>query len=282
MAPRRRAARRPARRRRPTRRTRRARVPRGMPRLMMKPYTFTFTTRPNVLSSGQVPTSELTFSGTGLTNCTQLPLSGSTNVTTSSGSLSNLVQSSTNFLNTFDFGIATAFRLSDIYHFIQFSSSFDAYRINSVTCICEYLHNAFQAQDSSSIAGATMPTMYYYPDQDDAVVPTALDQVVSKQGVKMVQFGRKGQTIYKFKIKPRTSTLMAGSENTTAPTSNGTNINRAGQWLNCQTPDVPHFAMKWYMTDVQLPPSGGGASNQQCWRWTFKYNVSFRAPLNTS
>lgn len=264
------------------RRVRRTRVPRGLPTGMMKPYTFTFTTRPCVLSSGQVPTSDLTFSGTGLTNCTQLPLSGSTNITASSGSLSNLVQSSTNFANTFDFGVATAFRLSDIYHFIQFSTSFDAYRINSVTCICEYLHNTFQAQDNSSFISGPTPTMYYYPDQDDAIVPTALDQVVAKQGVKMVQFGRKGQTIYKFKIKPRTSTMMAGSQNTAAPTAIGTTINRPGVWLNCQTPDVPHFAMKWYMTDVYLPPSGAGAGNQQAWRWTFKYNVSFRAPLNTS
>lgn len=279
MPIRRRRARRPSRR---IRRTRRTRIPRGVSRAVMKPYTFVFTTRPCVLASGQVPTSDLAFSGTGLTNCVQLPLFGGTNTTSSSGSLSNLVPSSTNFLNTFDFGIATAFRLSDLYHYMQYASVFDAYRINSVTCICEYLHNSFTAQDNTGFATSTTPTLYYYPDFDDAVVPTNLDTVVSKQGVKMVQFGRKDQTIYKFKIKPRTNTLMAGSENTTAPTANGTNINRPGQWLNCQTPDVPHFSMKWYMTDVLLPPSGAGAGNQQAWRWTFKYNISFRAPLKTS
>lgn len=280
MPIRRRRARRPS--RRPVRRTRRTRIPRGVSRPMMKPYTFTFTTRPCILSSGQVPTSDLTFTGTGGTNCVQLPLFGSSNITASSGSLSNLVASSTGFLNTFDIGIATAFRLSDLYHYLQYSTVFDAYRINSVTCICEYLANTVYAQDATGISSGSLPTLYYYPDFDDYVVPTNLDTVVSKQGVKMVQFGRKGQTMFKFKVKPRTNTLMAGSQNSTAPTANGTNINRPGQWLNCQTPDVPHFSMKWYMTDVHLPPSGAGAGNNQAWRWTFKYNISFRAPLKTS
>lgn len=222
-----------------------------------KSYTFQFKPAPQVLtanlSAGSVQFSTAAGAGTA-------PLSN--------GKL--VIQPSSNGLSSFhDVMCASSFILADLASAPTYTGLFDAYKIRKVTMNIEYLNN--QSTVSSS---GLMPTLYTYWDQDDDAIPATVNDVTRRTGVKKFQFGHGSKTNYSFSIKPTIGTAL--STNTGGLIAAG--IQKAG-WINCTQFAIPHYAMKFALTDLYLP---GTPSVQQAFRINWTYTVSFRAPLRTN
>lgn len=169
------------------------------------------------------------------------------------------------FSNVSDLAFACSHQLSDIANYGKFQVMYDAYRINSVTVVMEYMNVSSPGPGAPGVS----PTIYYYQDFDDSVIPVNLQNIIGKQGVQSFTPSA-FQTVKAFTYRPRTNFSVedAGGSSTTA-------INRPGQWLDSFTTDVDHFAGKFYIADM-LAPGNSQATN--AWRFTWKYNVSFRGP----
>lgn len=113
-----------------------------------------------------------------------------------------------------------------------------------------------------------------YWDQDDAINPPSLTSISRKQGVKRTQLGNKGKTSVRWSCVPTTQQIMGSSAGLAAA-----GVNPKRQWLNCTIPNVDHFALKFFITDVYLPTSEGVT---QAFRFNWTYNIEFRAPLLTA
>jgi len=228
----------------------------GVPSL--KPYYFDFKLKPQTLVGNIGGPGGLVLS----TTTGQLPIS-------STGPPSWSVQTAESGLPGFyDIGIAVAFKLSDIKQYLGYSALFDAYRVDKVGCEIEFLSN-FSAVNGNSL----MPTMWMYWDQDDAIVPTSSVLLTGKQGAKCVQFGNHSTTKFKTSHRPRVATGILDNTGTVI----GAGIGSAGkQWLDCVNTDVPHYALKLWISDVYLPGTFPIA-----FKFNWEYKMSFRAPILT-
>lgn len=179
-----------------------------------------------------------------------------------------------------DFGFACDFRLSDLQNAAIFAGQYDAYRLDKVTVLVEYLSN------SVAVNGAgLLPTLYLYNDQDDSNVPTSLQQITAKTGVRMIALGNKMKTLFSHNITPRTGTLvyndtmhLAGFPSALATTK----VEKPHAWLDCKNQadlrySVPHYALKGWITDWES--RSGDIPLANALRFTFKYHFSVRSPL---
>jgi len=171
--------------------------------------------------------------------------------------------------NFYDFSIGVNFRLKDIVNYATFASMYDAYKIGKVGLELSYLNNVASQQ----VAGF-MPTSYMYWDQDDATPPPSLSSIQGKQGVKIRQFGQGSKITQRFSCRP----VTAGFVQSSAGTANALIANKS-QWLDCLNPDVNHYAIKIFITDLYLPVT---TTSNQAFKFQWTYNVAFRSPLLTS
>lgn len=225
------------------------RVPRGL----YKNYTFDFTLTSQVFASSPQTAGEIVVAGS---PSGQVPVNGILNFTGTSSTTSSV------FANVSDFSGAATHRLTDCGTYNQWCSLFDSYRINSVTVIMEYI---------SSHNVGPVPTLYYYQDLDDAAAPGGLGIISGKQGVQQWQPSA-NQTMKAFTYRPRNT--LAATTSSSAPVLSI--ISPAGNWIDCTRPDVAHYALKFFVTDMLAQ---GNPQSVNAWRFTFKYNVSFRSPL---
>jgi len=225
------------------------RVPRGV----LKTYTYDFTLTPQILAPN--PTSAGAFLLTG----GSYPLR-SDDITGFSGSNSSTFLV---FANLSDVSGGCAHRLQDAANFTSFTALYDAYRINSVTVIMEYM----SGQGYPGSNGPT-PTIYYYADPDDDGPPTSLTSMSGKQGVFQWQ-PTSSQSMKAFTFRPRIAVNVATSD-----TQNVTGmIAPPSQWIDCVRPTVQHNAFKFFITDMLALANPSSVNG---WRFTFKYSISFR------
>jgi len=172
--------------------------------------------------------------------------------------------------NYLDISFATSHALNDCFNFASFANMFDAWRLDSVTAVIEYLVN------SSSI-GVTpaMPTVYMYNDQDDALFPTSIRQIAAKQGVVIWQPSAT-DTVKAFTYKPRCAISAVVGTGDTGPAL----VASPGKWVNCTYASAKHYAGKFAISDWYSPGSTAFPSSRNgAFRITWKYNISFRGPL---
>ena len=225
------------------------RVPRGL----YKNYTFEFTLNSQVFAASSTTAGEIIIAGSPASQVPVGQLLSFKDTASTTGSV---------FANVSDFSGTATHRLTDCVTYAQWCSLFDSYRINSVTVIMEY------------IAGRSLgpvPTLYYYQDLDDAAIPGALGNILGKQGVQQWQ-PTANQTMKAFTYRPRNQLGAA--------TNSGLAVlaitPSSGQWIDCTRPDVAHYALKFFVTDMLAQATPGQAN---AWRFSYKYNVSFRSPL---
>lgn len=225
------------------------RVPRGL----FKSYTFDFTLSPMLLASSPQTAGEVVIAGS---PANQVPIGGLLNFTGSSSTSTSV------FTNVSDFAGAAQFRLTDCVSYPQWTQLFDSYRINTVTVVMEYI---------SSHNLGPVPTIYYYQDLDDAATPSNIAVICGKQGVLQWQ-PTATQSMKAFVLKPRNRMV------TQIPTGSGQapGVIQSSGWIDCTRPDVTHNAFKFFVTDMLAQ---GNPQAINAWRFTFKYNVSFRSPL---
>lgn len=224
------------------------------------PYYYKFDLLPNVLASGTAPGGAIVEFILGSGQVGGLPF-------TTSACLSTPVGSGTLFANTYDFGFATAFKLSDITNYQLYTALYDAYKITAIDLEVTYLANMQGASGKG-----TLPTLYLYNDQDSADVPTLLSDIQGKTGLRSLELGNKATTTFRHRIKPFTSTL----QNAGNSLGYGYQISKANQWIDCNSANVWHYALKGYITDLYVPLT---ADVTQAFKFKWTYHVEFRGPL---
>lgn len=223
----------------------------------MKPYRFKFHPASQVLTSNTTA-GALTLSASA--GAGQFPVTAST----------YLIPASSNGLpQYFDIGLAVNFKLSDLSAYPFYTALFDAYKLGKVTLNLEYLNNV-----SLASGAGLMPTVYMYWDQDDAAIPANLSVITRRQGVKIRHFGNHSKTVQSITIKPIPSMVVGDGAGGTIQAG----VPTKSQWLNCVDDNVPHNALKIFITDVYLP---GGTTVNQAFRFNWTYDVAFRSPLQT-
>jgi len=227
---------------------------------LMTPYTFDFTLAPQIVSSS------LTAAGGFILTTNQ---SGQLSPIKAITQFGSACASTLAFGNNYsDVGFSCAHTLSDLANQSAWTAMYDAYRINHVTVIVEYLNSASQA-----VAGGIQPTVFLYADQDDFAAVPVQTTLYGKQGA--IQWTpTSGDMVKAFRYVPRVQTaVQAGSGGTSQVVMK---VEPGGQWLNCTDPTVLHKALKFVATDMYCP---GTATVTTGFRIQFKYNISFRSPL---
>jgi len=168
-----------------------------------------------------------------------------------------------------DVSISVANQLSDLANASAFQSIYDAYKINSVTATVHYIGNL------GTGFTAIVPQFYMYWDQDDAIGPATINQILGRTGVKRWQ-PTQAKSRQSLKYTP-----FARNTNNNAPASNvGAVVANKSQWMNCTYPSVPLYGFKLYVADFYSPMTP--ASQGHAFKVQFTYNVSFRAPQTAS
>lgn len=185
---------------------------------------------------------------------------------------SNLVTAAslTGFVHNTDVGWSSTFKLSDCENFSKYVDLYDAYKINSVTLKLEYLNNVAAAGSSG-----VMPTAYLAMDQDSAVAPTNIQSVQGYQGCIRKKFGADGRTL-SFKFRPY---ISLGTQRDIGPTITAHSVVQKAPWLDCLQSDVPHYAIKCWMTDLYAVGNSTGSTG---FRLQWIYDISFRSPTDVT
>jgi len=235
-------------------------VPRPLRGLnQFKSYDYKFKLTPSYLLASQTTPGTLTWAPQ---SGAAQPWPGGTSAITGTGS-------PTGFGGLYNFGLGTPFRFSNIVACPDWQNMYDAYRFNKVVCEVEFMLNGAQASGQTGI----LPTLYMVYDQDSSGVPPNLLTIQGQQGVKRFCVGDKQKVRFAISCRPRAQPLLAA--NTTSY-----QVGKPGMWINCASPDVNHFGLKFYITDALVP--GNSTNIEMAIKFQFTYFMSFRGPLNTS
>lgn len=147
----------------------------------------------------------------------------------------------------------------------NFTSFFDRYKLAGVAWKVTCMTTDFEG--SQNIANVQMPSLYWRYDYDSAATPPDLQDIKDDMATKYRQFSiRNGNTIKGF-LKPKY--LLVAQNNPTT----GTVASRPTRgYLDCTQNSVPHYGMKWALTDVYCPDSAPSLA----FRWEFKYYFKLR------
>jgi len=182
--------RRRAHKRKPARRVRRVRR-RVKTNSINKSYNTVFKPEPQWLASSSVGGTLLVTGRPGIIS----PGATSPSSATSS-TLSLTIPSVTGFANYFDFGAGIYFKLADCRDSGRLIGVFDQYKINWVDVTITYLCNNTPVQGAG-----VLPTMYYVKDNDNADLPTNINDVNGKQGSKKFLIGNRDRTSVTIRVK---------------------------------------------------------------------------------
>lgn len=138
---------------------------------------------------------------------------------------------------------ALTYRLSDIPGASEFTSLFDQYRIKTVEV--HFIPDTNMAFLSSAQDTMARSLLFTVPDYDDSAAPT-LASMLEREGTQFVPC----RQMHKRKFTPRCQSAawqLGGA--------NGVMIAPSGQWIDCGTPDVYHYGLKYFLEAIV--PTGG-------------------------
>lgn len=143
---------------------------------------------------------------------------------------------------TYDFTLSSQFFLSALEQLSDMTNFFDRYKITGVALKMHYLQNSASPQGVANLTSPiynNLPTLYYAFDGDDASVNT-ITQIQQKGYCKSkVLNANLPAQVY---LRPRISKTIAG------PITPGTSSEKPC-WLDCNSASLPHFGMKFAITD---------------------------------
>lgn len=155
--------------------------------------------------------------------------------------------------------------LNDLLNAADLTQIADKYKINWVKI------KVYCTSNTASSGGASqLPSMLWSIDEDDAAVPASstvgLNVLREKMSTKYRAFKQNGGGLTIF-YKPRVSQSLIGAAGTAV--SGG--IKTAG-WIDCNSPDIPHYGVKGYLQDVNLAVTPGVYTQ-------FKFDVTMSVSL---
>lgn len=155
----------------------------------------------------------------------------------------------------YDLPFSKAFQLNDCVASGDLQALFDAYMISKVVI---YASITTMASTGAPGAGASMnaismlsnPTLYYYNDYDDNIVPSASD-VRERMGVRSKQLipGRK----VRITCRPRSDVPIYNASGVLV----GAGIGKAKSWLDIASSNIPHYGVKGCLANMDLRPNAG-------------------------
>jgi len=135
-----------------------------------------------------------------------------------------------------DKGYGNSFALSSVSGSTEFTNLYDSYRMDMVEVIWE-----LDFLQTGATANQCYPTIIAWPDYDDATAPSTLaaaTEIAQSERFQMsplhVQFKRS--------IKPKVALELYDGA---APAAAGSS--RAGVWVDCATPGIPHYGVKYWI-----------------------------------
>jgi len=150
--------------------------------------------------------------------------------------------------SNYDVPFAMEFAMSDIIAHADVVNIADQYKINGVQISINYNSN------SADVNGpASMPGIYYIQDHDDAGVQP-LASTRARMGLKYKSWGS-NRTHVSFTVRPKPAPLIYNSGGV-----GGYSIPLTTTWLNTLNPDVPHYGIRGYFTNMYLPGAKDQAS----------------------
>lgn len=176
------------------------------------------------------------------------------------------------FPSYYDFGASAEFTLTDLVNSTALIGLYDSWRLNAVNLKITYMCTG------AAVNGAgLMPTLYYYVDRDDVIVPTAKKQVTGKQGHKMFQFGDGSKQVCNIRIKPKLAPLVYS----TISTNNqiGYTQSVGNPWNDCAPAGATnsYHGIKLWFSDVLLP---AGTATNTAFKVELQYELEFKGALN--
>lgn len=173
----------------------------------------------------------------------------------STGSCLQLGSPVLNQWGTYDLPFSTQFSLAQLINASDITNIADKYRIKAV--IIRLFYNS-----TNSAVGSlySMPQVYHITDHDDSTVPTP-NQVREKMGVKYKTF-KNASSYIGIRVNPRPVQELYNSAISTGYSP----MNKA-PWIDCNSPNIPHYGVKGILTNVNLPTTANAQVG-------FKFDVS--------
>lgn len=134
---------------------------------------------------------------------------------------------------------------------------FDNYRIAKVVLRFDLSYNSAPGGAAiDAAAGAirgigTLPIMHICPDYDDNGIPATREAVLENAYARTVRLDRS----FTMAITPRAQSVVATGAAGGGVAAGG--LLAKGTWLDCSSPQIPHFGIKFWMEDFPTPTSGG-------------------------
>lgn len=168
--------------------------------------------------------------------------------------------------NSYTFGGAFQFQLTDLPAYSDFQNLFDQYRIDQVDIEVSQVQNAASAGNPAS----QMMTIMYAPDFDDANVPTLASNLTERQRMKQWTFRGDGKPL-RISVQPRVAVPLyrAGITSPYSVASQQTFIDMADS-------DVPHYGLKFWIQDAFSSTSV--YTGETHLRFKMKYHISCKDP----
>lgn len=148
-------------------------------------------------------------------------------------------------INCYDVPFSMSFQLNQLDTYLDITNICDKYRILSARVKFFTSNVALGAG-----AGLIMPYIEYVKDSDDNSVPTA-STISQKMGVRTVGFNQRGQAAISVRPVPSQQLYVPGGVAYAIP-------NRS-PYVDSNSPDTPHYAIKGIFRSVFLPGGASGA-----------------------
>lgn len=146
-------------------------------------------------------------------------------------------------------GFGMVFRLSQAAVTTDLTSLFDNYRIKKVVLRFNPLINSAPG-DNTALTGGTsplsinaLPMLHVAPDFDDSNAPTAIETVLQNSYAKSYRLDKP----FTITLTPRAQSVVTATGATTAG-----GLAPAGQWFDCQSPDIDHHGLKMWLNHFPI------------------------------
>jgi len=134
---------------------------------------------------------------------------------------------------------------------------FDNYRIAKVSLRFDLSYNSAPGNAGSGYGPlSTVPLIHICPDYDDNAIPANRENVMENAYARTYKLDRS----FTMTITPRAQTVVSTGATTTSTAAGG--LLPVGTWLDCGSPQIPHFGAKFWIEDFPVSATGSVPSAQ--------------------
>jgi len=175
------------------------------------------------------------------------------------GYANDYIAGSSHFAGALTFQLAQLASLANPGALTDITNLFDNYRIAKVSLRFDLSYN--NAPGGTGVAGygpvTTVPLIHICPDYDDNSIPASREGVMENAYARSYKLDRS----FTMTITPRAQTVVSTGATTTSTGAGG--LLPVGTWLDCASPQIPHFGAKFWIEDFPVCPTGSAGPSAQ-------------------